>query len=239
MFLKDFIARFQETMRRAGVLARDPLYPVLTMLGEMLVHFTHLQADHAATAERAGDHLAGHLREEAARVQAIITDEGRDLIRAFAHGVSRLEAAAAEIRKGREDVVRGLKIETEIVLQETFTKLDSIRSSRDTLAIVVLMFGLAGAAGVAGFYIGQSQERETTSLRIQATKDPLLTAAMRDGSAAAEHWLRIMQWNHLDQSDKTCGIQQEGVGYRKACSYAFWDTEPLDRPPAPLPPPPR
>lgn len=231
VFLKDFTARFQETMRKAGVAARDPLHPVLTMLGEMLVHFTHLQADHTGVAKRAADHLAGRLQEEGARVQATVAEQGREIARTVGQGAGRVEAAAAEVRKGREDVVRGFRAETEALLRDAITKYASRRSWRDRLITVAVLATIAAALAGGGIWYGRSWEREDMVNAIRTIKEPLLAAALRDGAAVASQWLGLMRWNHLEPSHKTCAPEPDGPNYRLVCTIILWSAPPLDAPP--------
>lgn len=233
LFLEDFTARFQETMRKGGVAARDPLHPVLTMLGEMLVRFTHLQADHTGVARRAADHLARCLQEEGARVQATVAEQGREIARTVGQGAGRIEAAAAEVKKGREDVVRGFRTDTEALLLKAFaTQSRAYTWNTWVYTATMLALALVVLAG-GGYWYGRHVEREDMALVLEATKTPLVAAVLRDGRAVAEHWLHLMQWNHLDQAGRTCEPQQNGIGYRMVCNYILWDSQPLDTPPAP------
>jgi len=233
MFLKDFIARYHEAMRRGGLTARDPLHPVLTMLGEMLVHFTHLQADHTTASGRAADHIGGRVREEAARAQAGIAGEAREISRAAAQGASRIEAAAADVKQARAEVLQSFHKEAEaLLLKAVATQARAYTWNTWAYTAGMLALILAALTGSAYWY-GRHVEREDMAFALEATKAPLVAATMRDGKAAAEHWLHLMQWNHLDKANKTCGTQQDGIGYRAVCSYAFWDSQPLDPPPAP------
>ncbi len=43
--MEDFLARFRQIMSRQGMSRKDPLSPVLDMLGELLVHMAHLFED--------------------------------------------------------------------------------------------------------------------------------------------------------------------------------------------------
>jgi len=235
LFLKDFIARFHEVVRRGGVTARDPLHPVLTMLGEMLVHFTHLQSDHAGISERASDIAAARLREEGARMQATIAGEGRGMAQAVSHGAARIEAAAAEVRRAREDVQRGFREDTEALLRKVVVKQVRARTWRDRLVTATVLAVAAAALVGGGIWYGRSMEREDMALATQAMKIPLITAALRDGKEVGAHWLGFMEWNHLDQTAKTCTPQPSGPGYRLACTITFWAAPPLDPPPPRLP----
>ena len=231
VFLKDFTARFHETMRRAGVAPRDPLHPVLTMLGEMLVHFTHLQADHAGVANQAGEHLAKRLQEEGARVQATVAEQAREIARTVGQGAGRVEAAAAEVRKGREDVVRGLRADTETLLRDAITKHASRRGWRDRLIVAAVLAATAAALAGGGVWYGRSWERENMLNAIRTIKEPLLAAALRDGAAVAGQWLGLMQWNNLEQAHKTCAPEPDGPGYRLVCTITLWAAPPLNAPP--------
>ena len=231
LFLKDFTSRFHDTMRRSGVVARDPLHPVLTMLGEMLVHFTHLQADHTIIADRAADNLTGLLREESARAQATVAEQAREIARAVAQGAGRVEAAAAEVRKGREDVVRGFRADTETLLRDAITKHASRRGWRDRLIAAAVLAATAAALAGGGVWYGRSWERENMLNAIRTIKEPFLAAALRDGAAVAGQWLGLMQWNHLEQADKTCGPEPDGPNYRLVCTIILWGAPPRDAPP--------
>lgn len=231
LFLKDFIARFHEVMRRSGVTGRDPLHPVLTMLGEMLVHFHHLQADHTGVSERARDIAAAVLREEGARVQATVAGEGREITRAVSQGADRIEAAAVEVKRAREEVQHGFREDTEALLRKVIAKQASARIWRDRLVTAAVLATAATALVGGSIRYGRSLEREDMTLTIQATRDVLLAAAMRDGKAVMSQWLGLMQWNQLDQVPKTCTPQPNGPGYRLACTLTFWAAPPLDPPP--------
>ncbi len=227
VFTQDFIAKFHEAMRRAGLTARDPLTPVLTMLGEMLVHFTHLKEDQATDAERNSNQLTGQMRDAVAQGQATITDAAQALGRVMAHNVQRVETATDQVRKQREDVQATFQADTEALLLRTVVQQSRTRTWCDRLRA----WSMIAIVGSGGVILGSLTERQRIMAEIQASGPALMAAAMRDGPDVASAWLTMMRWNHFLQMIKHCGPQEDGRGYRMACSYVAWADEPLNAPP--------
>jgi hypothetical protein len=44
--------------------------------------------------------------------------------------------------------------------------------------------------------------------------------------------MQLMEWNDLNKAPRSCFSQTAGAGYRKACTYTFWDDPPLNDPPS-------
>lgn len=227
VFTQDFIAKFHEAMRRAGLTARDPLTPVLTMLGEMLVHFTHLKEDQATDAERNSGQLTSQMRDALAQGQATIADAAQALGRAMAHNVQRVETATDQVRKQREDVQAAFQADTEALLLRTVVQQSRTHIWTDRLRAWSMVTIVAGCSVV----LGALAERQRMTAEIQATGPALMAAAMRDSPDVASAWLTMMRWNHFLQMIKHCGPQEDGRGYRLACSYVAWADEPLNTPP--------
>lgn len=226
-FLQDFVARFREAMRRSGVIARDPLYPVFTMLGEMLVHFSHLQVDQAETSRQVTSQFVAEMAREGARVREVVSKETGAVAEVLVRASERIEALIGEARTERVRLARDLESE----LKTTLRGYALARTSRERLITTGGLLVMALAIGAGGVWYGKSSERELMQLSIRAFKQPILAAAMRDGSQTAGMWLGIMNWNHLGQVPKTCTPQPFGSGTRNTCTMTFWSEPPPVEPP--------
>lgn len=227
LFLEDFLTRFRDAMRRSGVIARDPLHPVFTMLGEMLVHFSHLQVDQVTTSKHSTRQFVTGMAEVGEKVQSALGKESRTIADAVADAVTRIEMAAEEVKKGRVDVARGFGSDLEAALRAyTWTR---TRRERRIAAAVQSVAALVIAAG--GVWCGQSSEQQSMELTLKALKEPIVEAAMRDGRKTAGIWLGIMEWNHFDQMPRTCTPPPFGSRSRRTCTMTYWAEPPLDEPP--------
>lgn len=225
----DFIARFHDAMRRAGVTAREPLQPVLVLLGEMLLHFSRLQADQVAASQHITKAFTAGMHEEGARAQAVIAEESRGVAAAMADCASRVEAGVGAIKLAREDVRNGFSSDVEAALRAYTWN----RTRRDrvitTAAWVIVVLAVAGSCIEYEHYSDQQE----MALTIQTLKQPILDAAMRDGPEIAKVWRRIMEANHYGELVKTCKPQAYGTGYRLACTIAVWvGAPPIEPPPS-------
>ncbi|MGI4798039.1 MAG: hypothetical protein ACRYG8_29115 [Janthinobacterium lividum] len=227
LFLEDFVARFRETIRRSGVIARDPLYAVLTMLGEMLVHFSHLQADQAAAARQVTDRFVAEMARESARIREAIGREAKDLAKATVHAGQHIETLILEAQTERTHVARAFDSE----LKSTLQSYASTRTWRERLITTALLLVVALAMTGGGVLYGKWSERQLMDLTLETLKEPILKAAMQFGTKNAEEWLHLMRWNDLSTANRVCKTQAAGTGYRMVCDISLWTSAPLLEPP--------
>lgn len=227
VFVKDFVAIFQRLMIKSGVTARDPIAPVLEMLCEMLLHFTHLAEDQTAGFDRHEIRLAAELRTASEQARGIFGEEARRIDRSMARAAERIEATAAETRLHRENVLHGFREETEELFRTTMLRQTRARMWYDRTLVAVFVAVLAGAA----FWGGRSWGIDETTVAMRAAQTRTEALLLRDGVKVAMHWLDLIEWNRLIEAPKSCAPQPSGPGYRQVCTFTFWDGPPLEEPP--------
>ncbi len=219
--IEDFLARFRQVVGRAGIGRKDPLAVVLELLGEMLLHFTHLAEDHTA-----------NLDQQLERARTVIAEEVKTADRNIALAMTTIAAAEAQTRQRQGELLGQFHRSTEELLCSTVSRQTATRVWRDRIVIVVVVV----ASVVGAFYLGRASEHERMETAIQATATPLVAAALRDGAQAAALWLGLMQWNRLPSVERHCWTAPSGPGFRQACTFSLWSSPPLDTPPHPVEP---
>jgi hypothetical protein len=232
-FIQNFVEKFREMMRRQGVGRRDPLAPILDMLCEMLVHYDGLADELKVALARHEDRIRYECRDITKAADAVIAEAVRQADRSIAHAAERIEAAAAETRGQRQNVLRGFRTETEELLRSTVIQHERVRVWRDRMIVAALVLGFSAGA----FWCGSASERNRMLLAFAATQARLTAALQRESSTDGEHWLRLIEWNRLSDVHSQCAPQPNG---RLACTFAFWDAlppamgvEPQTAPPRP------
>ena len=231
LFLEDFVARFREAMRRSGVIGRDPLHPVFTMLGEMLVHFSHLQVDQVATARQVTSQFVTEVNRERARAQELVGREIRAITEALVRAVEHIETVVREAKTEHARVERDLGQD----LKASLRSYVSARTWRERLITTGALVGIMLAVAGGGVWSGMLFEQRSMELTLRTLKQPIVEAATRDGSESAQFWLNLMTWNRLSKVPRTCTPQLSGSGssYRLVCVITFWASAPvIESPPS-------
>ena len=211
-FIQNFVEKFRELMRRQGVGRRDPLAPILDMLCEMLVHYDGLAHELKVALARHEDRIRDEYRDLTKAAHAIVTEAARQ-------AAERIEAAAAETRGHRQDVLRGFRAETEQLLRTTVIRHERMRDWRDRIIVAVLLLGFSAGA----FWCGTASQQDRMLLAFQVFHARLTAALQSESSTDGEHWLRLIEGNRLGSTPSQCAPQPSG---RLACTFTFWDALP-------------
>jgi hypothetical protein len=216
LVMEDFLARFRQVVSRQGIGRKDPLAPVLDMLGELLVHLTHVFEDH-------GNDLSDRLN--AART--VILEDARQAERMITVMLGKMKAEEAMTRQRQDLILRQFQDTTEDLIRTAIVRRAAARVWRDRM--LAMLFLLASL--IATFWFGRSWGRDEMTTALQATQSHLPATVLRDGPEVLIHWLDLMDWNRLDLASRTCAPQPGGAGLRQACTYTLWDAPPADSPP--------
>ena len=225
--MQDFIARLKRQMAKSNIGRNDPLAPVLELLGEMLLHFTHL-------AEDTTDDLAGHTDRILAEAY-VVTERTRGL---FAESLRSVEGVMTRLAERSETAVARIGSERRAAYEHLSSEAAAlltgrvIHHSRQQIWIERTLVGAVIVGLIGGAYvIGQDNGRDQMQVAVQATGDRLNAAVLQDGPATAMKWVKLIEWNRLAGAPTTCGRQPNGYGYRVACTYLLWNGPPNETPP--------
>jgi hypothetical protein len=229
---RDLGDRARHAMRQAGMNKGDPLAPVVTLQSEILNRHTDLVADQIAAMERIARHQADALRQilDEARVAA---DKAARTAQAEAKAaIAQVESAADETIAHQQQLAR--TFETTFRADATTAMQAWAKSRRwpNRLLTVATCLGLSGFAAWAGLSYGRDTGRQDILTAIQISNPAINDILLSDGIDETAHWLQLMKWNDLDRAQSSCAPQSNGIGYRQACTYTFWDGPPLPDPPA-------
>ncbi len=231
LVIHDFVERFRQLVRRQGIGRGDPLAPVLDLQVEMLVHFTGVGEDLRADLAQFMDRWEARFLSTLDQARTRIGDEAVRLERAMARTTERMETIAAETRKQRADVLAGFAAETEKLLSATVIRQAGARIWRDRIIGFVCITIAIGGAFWIGHSRGQEEGQQQMKAAVDSTEHSVALTMLHDGLEAGMHWMQLMEWNDLNRAQRSCFSQTAGAGYRKACTYTFWDDPPLNDPP--------
>ena len=225
--MQDFIARLKRQMAKSSIGRSDPLAPVLELLGEMLLHFTHL-------AEDTTDDLAGHTDRILAeahvateRTRGLFAESLRSVEGVMTRLAERSETAVARIGSERRAAYEHLSGEAAALLTKKV-----IHHSRQQIWIERTLVGAVIVGLIGGAYVvGQNNGRDQMQVAVQATDGRLNAAVLQDGPVTAMKWIRLIEWNRLAGAPTACAPQLSGSGYRLACTYTLWNAPPDETPP--------
>jgi hypothetical protein len=214
--MEDFLARFRQIMSRQGMSRKDPLSPVLDMLGELLVHMAHLFEDHVKD-----------LGQVTADARTGILADGKQAEGMMALAVTRIEAIEAATQQRQAVVVRDFKESIEDIIRGVIVRRAGARVWRDRMLGVFCL----GAALVGAFWFGRSWGRTEVTDAVLQAQIQLPATLLRDGPQVLIQWLNLMDWNSLDVAPRTCGSQAYGSSTRQACTFTLWNAFAPDDPP--------
>jgi hypothetical protein len=214
--MEDFLARFRQIMSRQGMSRKDPLSPVLDMLGELLVHMAHLYEDQIKDlGQVTGDARAG------------IMDDARQAEGMMALAVARIHAIEAATQQRQAVVLRDFRDSIEDVIRRVIVRRAGVRVWRDRM-LGVLCFG---TALVGAFWFGRSWGLTEVKDAVLQAKTQIPATTLNDGPEVLIQWLDLMEWNRLDAAPRSCESQRYGSSSRQACTFTFWNAPPPDEPP--------
>ena len=216
LVMEDFLARFRQVISRQGIGRKDPLAPVLDMLGELLVHLTHVFEDHS-----------NDLSDRLKAARTVILEDAKQAERTITIMLGKMMAEEAITRQRQDVILRQFQDTTEDLIRPAIVRRAGARVWRDRM--LGMLFLLASLIGAVWF--GRSWGRDEMTTAVQAAQSHLPATVLRDGPAAMIHWLDLMDWNRLDLAPHTCAPQPSGPGLRQACTYVLWDAPPVDNPP--------
>jgi len=186
-----------------------------------------LRADLAQVIDRRDSRFLGGL--EQARIG--LGEEAGRVERAMGRATGRMETIAAETRQQRADVLAGFTAETEKLLRATVIRQAGVRIWCDRIIAVVFMAAAIAGAFWVGHAWGEAQGEQQMRAAIDAATPRFTATVLDDGLRAGLHWLDLMGWNHLEMAPRSCAAQRTETGYRRACTYTFWDGPPSKDPP--------
>lgn len=216
--IQDFIHRFRQVVAKQGITAKDPLAPVLEMLGEMLLHFTHLAEDQNTELNGRTRSMAAELRTAAEQVRGFHAEQIRTVERVMTRTAERVEAAAAAVGTQRAAYLETFGKDTEALFRSTVVKQTRVRVWTDRFSIATLMVVLAGGA----YWFGRQSGVSDTTMAMRAAETHAVATLQRLGPKIASQWLDLADWNDLGLANRTCAPQADGGAYRLVCSYVLW-----------------
>lgn len=216
LVMEDFLARFRQVISRQGIGRKDPLAPVLDMLGELLVHLTHVCEDHS-----------NDLSDRLNAARAVIVEDAKQAERTLTIMLGKMAAEEAATRQRQDVILRQFRDSTEDLIRTAIVRRAGARVWRDRM--LAMLFFVAALSGT--FWFGCSWGRDEMMTAVQAAQSGLPATVLHDGPAIMIHWLDLMDWNRLDFAPRSCAPQPDGASLRQACTYTFWDAPPVDQPP--------
>ena len=214
--MEDFLARFRQIMSRQGMSRKDPLSPVLDMLGELLVHMAHLFEDQIKDlGQVTGDARAG------------ILDDAKHAERLMALAVTRIQTIEAATQQRQAVVVRDFRDSIEDIIRRVIVRRAGARVWRDRMLGVLCL----GAAVVGAFWFGRSWGRTEITDAVLKAQIQLPATTLNDGPEVLIQWLELMDWNRLESTPRTCAPQAYGASSRQACTFTLWNAQAPDDPP--------
>ena len=258
--MQDFLNRFQREMARQNIRRGDPLAPLLGLMGEMLLHFTHLTEDQTTNLDALVTRLNNGAEQFGWKVQALLVEgvqsalidmhtSRHDLARdmqtiqqEIRKQVERTEAGIREINRERHLVHERVGQEAAMLLTEAAQRYGLWRSRVEAgciaavlLASVACAWFVAGNRGFdRGYGQGQAQGIAAVAMEQRRFQEAL---SHDDDPDAADHWLALIRWNDIQRTPAACAPQRSSAGglLRRACTLTVWDGPPDTSPPAPLP----
>jgi hypothetical protein len=214
--MEDFLARFRQIMSRQGMSRKDPLSPVLDMLGELLVHMAHLFEDQIKDlGQVTGDARAG------------ILDDARQAEGMMALAVTRIRAIETETHQRQAVVVRDFRDSIEDIIRRVIVRRAGARVWRDRMLGMLCL----GTALVGAFWFGRSWGRTEVTDAVLKAQSQLSATTLNDGPEVLIQWLDLMEWNRLDVAPRSCEPQRYGSSSRQACTFTLWNAPAPDDPP--------
>ena len=250
--MQDFVARLRHEMGRQNIRRGDPLGPLLELLGEMLLHFTHLTENQTTEVDALIGRLGSGANLYAQQVRTLLIEvaetarhETQDVRRILAEGVQavrhemlvqvrRTEAAVHEIGHERHLVHAGVEQDAARLLTRAVQQHVRWRN-RTELCLVMVTF-LVVTAGA--WMLGRNQGYDRGVAALNVAEDRFAAAVTLDSDRrASDRWLDLIRWNRIFLVPTDCHLQRVGNGLpvRRACSFLLWDEPPDDAPPAVLP----
>ncbi len=225
--MQDFIARLKRQMAKLNIGRNDPLAPVLELLGEMLLHFTHLAEDTTDDLTSHTDRILAEAHAATERTRGLFAESLRSVEGVMTRLAERSEAAVARIGSERRAAYEHLSSEAAALLTRTV-----IHHSRQKIWIERTLVGAVIVTLIGGAYVvGQDRGRDQMQVAVQATESRLNAAVLQDGPAIAMKWINLIEWNRLAKEPGSCAPQPSGNGYRLACTYTLWNGPPDETPP--------
>ena len=221
--IQDFIHRFRQVVAKQGITAKDPLAPMLEMLGEMLLHFTHLAEDQNTALSGQTRSTAAELRTAVEQVRGLHAEQIRAVDRSMTRSAERIEAAAADTQKQRAEILATFHKDTKDLLSRTVIHQTRVRTWTHYIVVAASIAVVAGGA----YWLGSQAGFEQATASIKATETNGTALLLRYGPKAAQKWIALINWNDIRFADPTCAPQADGSTYRLACTYTFWSAPPV------------
>lgn len=220
---QDFLNRFRQAVVKGGITAKDPVLPILDLLGEMLLHFTHLTDDLNGDLDGQAKRMAGELRVGVEQVRGLLAEHTKTVERSMDRVAERIAATAAVVSAERIALVRTFGKETEELFRRVVVEQTQARLWTSRITVACLMTGL----GLGGYWVGRQAGIEQATAAAQAIQTGAVAAVMHDGLKAAQQWVNLASWNNLNITKATCAPQTAEGGFRLACTYTLWAAPPI------------
>ena len=225
--MQDFIGRLRRQMARLNISRNDPLAPLIELMGEMLLHFTHLLEDLSRELTGHAERSLAELDVAVERARGLFAESLRSVEGVMTRLAERNESAVARIGSERRAADEHLSGEAKALLIRTVIHHNRQQIWIERVMVGVIIVILTGAA----YIIGQNSGCDRMQVAVQATESRLNAAILRDGPAIAMKWINLIEWNRLAKEPGSCAPQPSGNSYRLACTYTLWNGPPDETPP--------